>query len=135
MRGLKNRAIVFISSVVVILSSYLFFVYQSDFRDIFLLQIFLHTATALGFAGLLYGFIETNDESFIKNNSVTNFLSWCGTISYGIYIFHFAVISLVYKQSEFLNSVGISVGLQFLLISVITTVLSYVSYNYFEKRF
>ncbi len=134
-RNFKNIAIVCISSIVVLISSYLFFVYQSNFRDILLLQVFLHTATALGFAGLLYGFVETNDESFIKNNSITTLLSWFGAISYGIYIFHFAVISLVYKKSELLSSVGISVGLQFLLISLITTVLSYVSYNYFEKRF
>ena len=132
---IKRIGGVVFSSFLLLISGYLFFEYQSHFRDIFLLQVFLHTATALGFAGILYSFVSTNDESFIKNNSITKILSWFGSISYGIYIFHFAIISLVYKNFEFLNSIGISVGLQFLLISGLTTFLSYLSYRYFEKRF
>ncbi len=134
-RNITMRAILSISSIVLFFSSYLFFIYQSNFRNILVLQVFLHTATALGFSGVLYGFLEARNDGFIKNNCIARLLSWFGTISYGIYIFHFAVISLVYKKFEFFKSIGISVGLQFLLISVITTVLSYLSYHYFEKRF
>ena len=129
------KTILYSSLIVLFISSYLFFEYQSDFRNIFLLQVFLHTFTALGFSGIIYSFIETNDNSVIKNNIITKALAWLGKISYGIYIFHFAVISLVYKKFELLNNFEISVWLQFFLIFFITIILSYMSYHYFEKRF
>ena len=132
---ISTKTVLYSSVIALFISSYLFFEYQSDFRNVFLLQVFLHTLTALGCAGIIYAFVEASDESFLKNNIITKALAWFGKISYGVYIFHFAVISLVYKKFEMLNNFGVSLWLQFLLILCITTILSYLSYYYFEKRF
>ncbi len=130
---IKNTKIIIfsISSVLLIIAGYLFFEYQSNFRDILLLQVFLHTVTALGFAGFLYLFVQSKDESFIKNNVVTHIFSWLGKISYGMYIFHFPVISIIHNNFSLIYPIFT----EFLIIACITIILSYISYNYFEKRF
>ncbi len=140
----KNLLIFFtiISSFILFISGYLFFEYQSDFRNILWLQVFLHTFTALGFAGLIFSFVQTNDASFIKNNIITKNLAWFGKISYGIYIFHFAVISVVFKVFQKYSdlffeyiTLDINILFQFLIIFFTTICLSALSYYYFEKKF
>jgi peptidoglycan/LPS O-acetylase OafA/YrhL len=55
-----------------------------------------------------------------------------GKVVYGMYIFHFAILYMVYH----LNALYLhSFTLSFLIAVLITTLLAYLSYTYFEKRF
>ncbi len=108
------------------ISSFTFYFLQSDFREIFFAQIFLHFITAGGFFFLLWWFLFVSDEK--KNNFFMRIFSFLGSISYGIYIFHFPILSQVSKSihSPFL---GFFIGI------FLTIIFSYFSFHFFEKWF
>lgn len=123
----KYLKYVFVLSIFLLfISGFLFFVLESSFRDYFLLQVFLHFITGLSFFFLIWKFIflakSYKDNFFIKT------FSFLGTISYGIYLLHFPVISIINKFVE--NSF-----LALFIILSITIISSYISWNYFEKFF
>lgn len=84
---------------------------------------------------LFFGFVIV-EQNFSKNSffKIGNFplLNWLGKISYGLYLTHMIAINIVIgfftKSSDFVLLKG--------LLSILLTILiSYFSYNYFEKYF
>tara|TARA_B100000809_G_scaffold193286_1_gene192223 strand:- start:170 stop:1270 length:1101 start_codon:yes stop_codon:yes gene_type:complete len=78
--------------------------------------------------------VSSNPNSIIKlEGKVFNFF---GKISYGLYIYHMIVIVLFVKYLDnfefFSSSLIIKFSLPFLIIAV-TTIISWLSYHYFEK--
>jgi peptidoglycan/LPS O-acetylase OafA/YrhL len=78
--------------------------------------------------------VSSNPDSIIKlEGKVFNFF---GKISYGLYIYHMIVIVLFVKYLDsfefFSSSLIIKFSLPFLIIGV-TTIISWLSYHYFEK--
>ena len=84
---------------------------------------------------LFFGFVIV-EQNFSKNSffKIGNFalLNWLGKISYGLYLTHMIAINIVIglftKNADFVLLKG--------LLSILLTILiSYFSYNYFEKHF
>jgi peptidoglycan/LPS O-acetylase OafA/YrhL len=115
-----------LSILFLLISSVLFFVLESSFRDCLLLQVFLHFITGLGFFFLIWKFIFLSKS--YKDNFLIKTFSFLGTISYGLYLLHFPIISIVYRFID--NSF-----LALFIILFITIISSYISWNYFEKYF
>ena len=62
--------------------------------------------------------------------------NFIGKISYGIYVYHPLIIFLYIRYfGAFLNDIWYNYLIIFILISVTTIILSFYSFNYFEKRF
>jgi len=62
--------------------------------------------------------------------------NFIGKISYGIYVYHPLIIFLYIKYfGAFINDIWYNYLIIFILISVTTIILSFYSFNYFEKRF
>lgn len=66
------------------------------------------------------------------DNSVTNFL---GKISYGIYMYHWIIILLLIKYLEQLKDTPYYNLILYVLSFGITLLISWISYNTFEKYF
>lgn len=85
--------------------------------------------------GLLILNLATNDNLKISmDNSILKFL---GDISYGIYMYHWIVILLIIKllsSLEIHNLVGYNI-LLYTLVLIITILISWISFNTFEKYF
>jgi len=71
-----------------------------------------------------------NNKNPLKFSKIP-FLTYTGKISYGMYLFHMIPIFLLLQIYPGYNNIIIKVLLSFL----ITFILSYLSYNYFEKPF
>lgn len=83
---------------------------------------------------LIIGQINVKNRILNLENVLCNFL---GKISYGIYVYHpllIFLISILFKEMFFENDV-LKLILVYLSILVATILLSYISYNYFEKKF
>lgn len=77
-----------------------------------------------------YILVHIRDKAFMPILFENRFLVYLGTISYGLYVFHFPVMLLVYSTMQnFPEIVQISTGLIF------TIVISMASYEFMEKRF
>lgn len=62
--------------------------------------------------------------------------NFIGKISYGIYVYHPIIIFLYSKYfGAFINDIWYNYLIIFILIPITTIVVSYYSFNYFEKRF
>ena len=74
-----------------------------------------------------------------KKNNIINLenkpLDFIGKISYGIYVIHPLVIFLFYKILGHLSDSLLNYVLVYVLVTVTTILISYLSYEYFEKRF
>jgi len=80
--------------------------------------------------------VSTNDSFFIKLKHKR--YDTLGNLSYGIYMYHTICISLVMYLLEQLNwqdSIGLYNGVLYLVSYLLTLVVSYVSYQYFELYF
>ncbi len=107
----------------------LFAKHESGFREIMLLQVFLHSFVGFFAACLIFGL--SNSYAFIAKilgNKVFAFLGW---ISYSFYIWHYIAIQFVLKVGEKMDLFG----LEFLLSFLITLFVSAGTYWVIEKRF
>ena len=75
---------------------------------------------------LAYLLVQIRDETFIPALFKNKWIRYIGRISYGLYVFHFPIIWVVYHYLS-----GYQAALASLLISIIVSSLSY---EFFEKR-
>ncbi len=121
---------ILLSGLLIFASSYFVFAQlASDFREILWMQVFLHSLVGLGFFLFLLAFVQFTVPQKIQK-FLTPFL-FLGEISYGMYLFHFPLLSLSSKIPVLSQNPEIS----FFLILGITVFLSWLSYEFFEKRF
>lgn len=142
----------FLSGIFLSFSVFVFFILQSEFRELFFGQVFLHFITAGGFFFAILWMIlspeklkESKNTLLPKGDSpccnttmsvsykkrvpeIHHVFSFFGTISYGIYLLHYPILSQVAKIVE--NPL---IGF---FVSVLGTILlSWISWEFFEKRF
>lgn len=110
------------------MSYYLFIELGSSFRDFFVGQVFLHFFVGLGFFLFLLWFIHAQTFFSEKIKKLFTPLLFLGEISYGIYVFHFPVLSVLHR-------VGMDPEISFFLALCSTLLLSWLSYEFFEKKF
>lgn len=79
--------------------------------------------------------IRTN---FLKNSIIKvgkiQFLTYTGKISYGVYLLHMVSIYIINHICQMISFI-IPVVIQNISIIILTYIISYLSYNYFEKPF
>lgn len=107
----------------------LFAQFKSGFRDVMVLQVFLHSLTGVSAALVLWGLsLSGQGLSRVVGNPVLRFL---GLISYSFYIWHLLVIEAVKKLTPHLDLHG-----QELLLTLFLTLgLSTFSYFLIERPF
>lgn len=128
---------------------FLHFIYQKSFQAILYLLVvaayftgmrfgyFTHEVYALSFALIILN-IATNSQSYFQLEHPI--LKYLGKISYGIYMYHLLCIRLAMIVLEKLgmgNSEysGFENILLYVVATVLTILISTLSYEYFEKRF
>ena len=96
----------------------------------------MHIINSLFFLVIILN-VATNENSFLKLEN--KFLNFLGSISYGIYMYHFIIIFIVIKMMAYFR---IFVSFNFLqniilysAIIILTISISFISYHLFEKRF
>lgn len=77
-------------------SMHLFRISGSDFREIWWMQVFLHSLVGLSFSIFLFGFLFT--PRIVQKITAPKPLEWLGVISYSVYLWHFLIIQLVYTK-------------------------------------
>jgi len=82
--------------------------------------------------------IATNDRSFIKLE--TNWLNYLGKLSYGLYVYHLFAVVITLKVIPVVFNIGslnAPLGYSLTMISILglTTIMSHISYTYFEGLF
>ena len=77
-----------------------------------------------------YVLVHIRDKTFLPAFFENPLLVYLGTISYGLYVFHFPVLWLIYSAMEDLPEI-----LQASTTLLITVIISAVSYELMEKRF
>ncbi|ANF51754.1 hypothetical protein A0O34_15120 [Chryseobacterium glaciei] len=83
---------------------------------------------ALLFAIIIVNLACNDDLKSVLENKVTNYL---GSISYGIYMYHFVALTIAIRASIYFKNLWIIYPITFLL----TFVISHFSYKYFESFF
>lgn len=120
-----KKAIVY-SLIILILGAFLY-VFQEKFEA--LKAILKHFILSSFFGIIIYQLISVKGNHLFNKILTHKFMQYLGKISYGLYVWHLAAIviaSYFGLNSTFLN---------FILVSVITVVISHISYYYFEKLF
>jgi peptidoglycan/LPS O-acetylase OafA/YrhL len=113
----------------IVVGMMLFDEYQSGFREIVSLQVFLHSFIALSAALLIFGLSNSfKIISYILGHKIFTIV---GIISYSVYIWHLIIIEQVKKlannQDLFGNDLIISLSL--------TLVFSAITYYFIERNF
>ncbi len=131
----KNRILNFIYKPLILLLAILgiaclTFINNSILRD------GMHIVNAIFFLIIILN-VSSNKSSFIKfENKGFNFL---GKISYGIYMYHFIIVYIVLKLLStygFLENITILMNVFiYFLTTILTLIISYLSYEFFEKYF
>jgi peptidoglycan/LPS O-acetylase OafA/YrhL len=73
-------------------------------------------------------------DRFLRQNALTLFVASIGRISYGCYLYHFIILFAFIRFGIFYNQTGFSL-LGILSALILTCLISYVSYHYFEIYF
>jgi len=103
--------------------------YQSGFRDILLLQVFLHSFIGLSTALLIFGL--SNSYQIISKIIGNKVFAFLGVISYSFYIWHVIIIDQIVKLSEKRDLLGLEFPIAFLA----TLAFSAVTYYLIERSF
>ena len=90
---------------------------------------FHYEVYALLFAYIIINLSSNKNYEKLLENKVTNYL---GSISYGMYMLHFPVLTISIKIGQYLKSPFVAV---YVLTFGLTILLSYISYNYLEDYF
>lgn len=99
---------------------------SSGFRDVYFLQMFLHSIIALSAAAIMFALAVT--FKYVKAVVAFKPLGWLGVISYSFYIWHFVV-------AEKVAPLEMGIYWKFLLTFVLITALSTATYFLIEKPF
>jgi len=103
-----------------------FHVYKSSFRDIYFLQMFLHSLIALSASMVMFGFAYASKWfQFLVGNRV---VGYAGMISYSFYIWHFVISEQVVKLE-------VSLLWKFVISFVLISLFSSVTYYLIERPF
>lgn len=94
---------------------------------------FQHTFHALPSLVLILNLATNKSVIFNLENKVCDFM---GKISYGSYVYHPLIILLMWEMTTFfaVNMTWVSITAFIVLCIIFTTVVAYLSYEYFEKR-
>jgi peptidoglycan/LPS O-acetylase OafA/YrhL len=104
-------------------------IFYFNFFQIYFTHEILAITTALLMAYII------NNKTLLFDNFLTKFL---GKISYGIYMYHWMVTSIVIKFYQIYLSVKISnydLAVIIIVSSLFTIIISFISFNYFEAYF
>jgi peptidoglycan/LPS O-acetylase OafA/YrhL len=93
-------------------------------------QVWGYTYINYTFALLIYLVIR---EKFLLRILDNKFLSYLGKISYGLYIYHFAIIWFVRRIRDFGLNEQIAKPLTFVISAILVYFVASISYKYFEK--
>ena len=100
-----------------------------------------YSSVDLFWASIILLSVSTNIASnMIKKLFSAKWLTWLGTYSYGIYVFHWIVLTLfIYKAETELIKIGMKTNVAYFLTRItgiaIVLLISYMSYHFYEKRF
>jgi peptidoglycan/LPS O-acetylase OafA/YrhL len=94
---------------------------------------FGHEVLSIATVFIIVSQITGRNKIFSLENKLFNFL---GKLSYGIYVIHPMVLFFIFKYYSSIGADGIFSALLLYLSAILFTVLlSYLSYNYYERRF
>jgi len=118
--------------VLIIFAMILFDVYKGTFRDVLVLQVFLHSIVSLGTAILLYVFaiFKSNSNIFYVVKAGVKSLSLLGVISYSFYVWHYLIIQFLVKTLS-----GYPKSVLFLAALFLASFFSFITYRLVELPF
>lgn len=122
-------ALIVIGSGGVVFGMTIFEKYQSNFRDVLFLQVFLHSFVGLATAFLIFGL--SNSFSIISKIIGNKVFAFLGVISYSFYIWHVIIIDQSVKLS---GKIGLF-SYEFLLVFLAILVFSSITYFFIERRY
>ena len=100
-----------------------------------------YSSVDLIWASIILLSVSTNKVSgLIKSLFSAKWLTWLGTYSYGIYVFHWIVLAMfIYKAETELIKIGMKINVAYFSSRIagiaIVLLISYMSYHFYEKRF
>ena len=100
-----------------------------------------YSSVDLIWASIILLCVSTNKASgMIRNLFSAKWLTWLGTYSYGIYVFHWIVLNMfIYKAEAELSTIGLNRNLAYFSTRIfgvaMVLLISYSSYHLYEKRF
>lgn len=112
---------------IMVLAGALIYTFRNEL--VVLKAISMHLILSLVFGMVIYFLLTIKDKNVINNLLVNKPMQYFGKISYGLYVWHWAAISLA-ASWHFENYL-----LNLLLVFTITIAISHISFFYFEKWF
>jgi len=113
-------------------SGWQFYLLESSFRDFAFLQVFLHSIFGFGFALILWGLVYISDKHGYKR---IPFLDYLGEISYGVYVWHFFVLSSVATLNlDPYLSLGLAICITIIVASLSWFIIEKPALNFTKRK-
>lgn len=129
----NGRLLHFMYSKGVQLFCWLLFVYSTVFKPVHVMTSINHELYSIIFITIILN-VSSNNASLV--NLEKPFFDFMGKISYGLYIYHLLVIFLLGRVLKpFLSDVWPSYFAVYAGVVIVTIIMAYISYNYFELPF
>ncbi len=106
----------------------------------FIMQVMKYTMVALGYTFLIGAMVGPNKAAWLERLFKNGFLRWCGKYSYAMYVFHPFVYGLLMEllrsRMGWSNSSPVAfMAIEFPILFVAVCLVSWLSWQLFEKRF
>lgn len=95
-------------------------------------HVWSYTLINLSSLGLIMYLVNTKDSKFGKLAFENNVMVAIGKVSYGMYVYHWVIMA---AHRKFIHPYIGNLMLSFLVYTVIVYIVSYISFELFEKRF